>query len=492
MRACAPSRSALFTTKMSATSMSPAFMACTESPDSGTRMTTVVSACLMMSSSVCPTPTVSTRIQGKPAASMSLITSPVAAASPPRLPRVAMLRMNTFSSSVCVCIRMRSPSTAPPVKGLEGSTAMMATRSPSARSREVRRSTRVDFPAPGGPVTPTTCARPKCGCTARMISARPAWRFSTRVMRRARARRSPASIRSTRGITPVSARHGLARRNLSRFAREGNGAGRGAPGPGDDAWLLLGEGPVALELDLVRQLEEEKLWHRDAVVAQQRAELRAHLDVVAGEAEALLRLDLIRSEPDIGDARVRHHLHRLLLDGEDALDLGRHLLAGLQRSRDLDALDLEHGILVRLVGGVKVLRLLHVLVTLGHARVERGQVNLDGARAGGGLGGIHGEVARDGSPRRGAHNGLEGGVGLEGGARVVREHLEVHGLGKGHSWPRRGQDEGEHTRREASHHPCLLVRWVVGAGSGLPSQLRSRPGGSHSRWARCRRPAGPP
>src|SRR5215470_2097446 len=33
MRACAPSRSALFTTKMSATSMSPAFMACTESPD---------------------------------------------------------------------------------------------------------------------------------------------------------------------------------------------------------------------------------------------------------------------------------------------------------------------------------------------------------------------------------------------------------------------------------------------------------------------------
>src|SRR5262245_29803633 len=44
-------------------------------------------------------------------------------------------------------------------------------------------------------------------------------------MSRARARRSPASIRSTRGITPVSARHGLARRNLSRFAREGNGAG---------------------------------------------------------------------------------------------------------------------------------------------------------------------------------------------------------------------------------------------------------------------------
>ncbi len=108
-------------------------MAWIESPDSGTSATTVVSAWRMMSSSVCPTPTVSMMIHGKPKASISLITSPVARASPPRLPRVAMLRMNTPGSSVWACMRMRSPSTAPPVNGLEGSTAITPTGSCSAR-----------------------------------------------------------------------------------------------------------------------------------------------------------------------------------------------------------------------------------------------------------------------------------------------------------------------------------------------------------------------
>ena len=127
-----------------------------ESPDSGTRATTVVSALRTMSSSVWPTPTVSSRIQPKPAASISLITSPVARERPPRLPRVAMLRMKTSGSSVCVCIRIRSPSTAPPLNGLDGSTAMMPTALPSRRSSVVSRSTSVDLPAPGGPVTPRT------------------------------------------------------------------------------------------------------------------------------------------------------------------------------------------------------------------------------------------------------------------------------------------------------------------------------------------------
>ena len=62
MSAGAPLRSALFTRKMSAASMSPAFIVWIASPDSGTRTTTVVSASFMMSSSVWPTPTVSTRI----------------------------------------------------------------------------------------------------------------------------------------------------------------------------------------------------------------------------------------------------------------------------------------------------------------------------------------------------------------------------------------------------------------------------------------------
>ena len=54
-------------------------------------------------------------------------TSPVARARPPRWPRVAMLRMNTPASRACAPIRTRSPSTAPPVNGLVGSTAMTPT-----------------------------------------------------------------------------------------------------------------------------------------------------------------------------------------------------------------------------------------------------------------------------------------------------------------------------------------------------------------------------
>ena len=58
-----PTRSALFTTKRSAASISPAFIVWMASPDSGTSTTTVVSASRMMSSSVWPTPTVSTSTQ---------------------------------------------------------------------------------------------------------------------------------------------------------------------------------------------------------------------------------------------------------------------------------------------------------------------------------------------------------------------------------------------------------------------------------------------
>src|SRR5262249_51650439 len=109
----------------------------------------------------------------------------------------------------------------------------------------------------------------------------------------------------------------------------------------------------------------------------------------------------------------------------------------------------------------------------GHARVERGQVHLDGARAGGGLGGIHAEVAGHGGPCRGTHDRLERGVGLEGGARVGREHLEVHGLGQDGSRPRRGQDEGKHSRSESSHHSYLLVG--VSPCGGWWSRRRRRP-----------------
>ena len=53
-------------------------------------------------------------------------------------------------------MRKRSPSTAPPVYGLDGSTAITATCSPASAQCSARWSSSVDLPAPGGPVTPTT------------------------------------------------------------------------------------------------------------------------------------------------------------------------------------------------------------------------------------------------------------------------------------------------------------------------------------------------
>ena len=48
-------------------------------------------------------------------------------ASPPACPRDAIERMNTSSSPAYACIRTRSPRSAPPVIGLDGSTARTAT-----------------------------------------------------------------------------------------------------------------------------------------------------------------------------------------------------------------------------------------------------------------------------------------------------------------------------------------------------------------------------
>ena len=58
----------------------------------------------------------------------------VAAASPPRCPRVAIDRMKTPGSVAWSCIRTRSPSSAPPENGADGSTASTPTRCPRPRS----------------------------------------------------------------------------------------------------------------------------------------------------------------------------------------------------------------------------------------------------------------------------------------------------------------------------------------------------------------------
>src|SRR3954466_5098994 len=95
----APSRSALLTTNRSATSRMPALIAWMSSPSPGTTTTTVVWARRQISTSSCPTPTVSMRITSLPMASSTRAQSLVARERPPSCPRVARERMKTPVSS---------------------------------------------------------------------------------------------------------------------------------------------------------------------------------------------------------------------------------------------------------------------------------------------------------------------------------------------------------------------------------------------------------
>ena len=61
----------------------------------GASSTTTLSASEAIATSACPTPTVSTMISSKPAASRTRMACGVAAASPPRWPRLAIDLMNT-------------------------------------------------------------------------------------------------------------------------------------------------------------------------------------------------------------------------------------------------------------------------------------------------------------------------------------------------------------------------------------------------------------
>ena len=117
-----------------------------------------------------PTPTVSTSTTSQPAASSTRSACGVAQARPPRCPRVAIERMNTPSSVACSPIRTRSPSNAPPENGDDGSTASTPTRRCCARSSRTSSDVVVDLPTPGGPVSPTTCARPVYGASAAATS----------------------------------------------------------------------------------------------------------------------------------------------------------------------------------------------------------------------------------------------------------------------------------------------------------------------------------
>src|ERR1051325_5561554 len=203
----APGRSALLMTYRSTISMSPDLRVWIPSPDSGTRTSTVLSAMPVTASSDWPTPTVSMRSRSNPLASRTSSTSRVLVARPPSEPRVAMERMYTPGSSATVSIRIRSPSRAPPEKGLVGSTARTPTVSPRRRHDCTSCWTRVDLPAPGGPVMPIRRACPRREWSVARSSSKPGRAFSTSEMARARAAVRPGA-RSARSGSGTNGRKG--------------------------------------------------------------------------------------------------------------------------------------------------------------------------------------------------------------------------------------------------------------------------------------------
>ena len=108
--------------------MIPAFNAWTESPEPGISTSSTVSAIPITSTSLWPAPTVSSRTTSLPAASSRSAACSVASASPPRWPRVPIERMKTPGSRKWSESRIRSPSSAPCVNGLDGSTEITPDR----------------------------------------------------------------------------------------------------------------------------------------------------------------------------------------------------------------------------------------------------------------------------------------------------------------------------------------------------------------------------
>ena len=131
--------SALLTTITSGISITPAFSAWIESPEPGISASTIVSAWSTMSISPWPTPTVSSRTSSLPEASISSAACSAASARPPSEPRVAIERMNTPGSRKWSASRIRSPSTAPWVNGLEGSIESTPTSRSALRSSRGQR-----------------------------------------------------------------------------------------------------------------------------------------------------------------------------------------------------------------------------------------------------------------------------------------------------------------------------------------------------------------
>ena len=106
--------------------------------------------------------------------------------------------MNTPGSRKWSASRIRSPSSAPRVKGLDGSTEITPTVSSSARTCVMSAPISDDLPTPGGPVIPIAKAEPVSGYSSWSTrQGAVGSRLSTSEIARATARLSPARTPAT-------------------------------------------------------------------------------------------------------------------------------------------------------------------------------------------------------------------------------------------------------------------------------------------------------
>ena len=81
---------------------------------------------------------------------------------------------------------------------------------------------------------------------------------------------------------------------------------------------LAGQGQIDFNLNRVGELEDQQLGNLHAVVGEGGGELCPDLEVIAGEAEALLRFELLWGERHVRDARIRRDVDGLAADGQGA------------------------------------------------------------------------------------------------------------------------------------------------------------------------------
>jgi len=174
----------------------------------------------------CPTPTVSTKMQSKPAASHKMMASRVFCATPPSDPAEAEGLIKAFGSFARSSIRVLSPSMLPLLRLLLGSMASTATLWPEEVRCLPSDSIKVLFPTPGTPVIPTRIDLPEYGRQPAMISWARAWCFgselSTRVIALLIRVRLPPTIPSTYSSTVILLSFSLLKRSAaSSFTWDG-------------------------------------------------------------------------------------------------------------------------------------------------------------------------------------------------------------------------------------------------------------------------------